>query len=537
MLTYGFDDAGDAGLEVLGGKGAGLVEMVRLGLPVPPGFVIGTPCGRDYLASGVLPVGLEGELAGRVAALEEAAGRRFGDDADPLLVSVRSGAPVSMPGMMDTVLNVGLTAHGAELLAERTGNGRFAWTSLERLLDGFARTVRGVDAGELEDALLDLPTEPDPTLAARARCAALAEVIERESGTPFPAPAGQLRESVEAVFRSWRSPRAVAYRRHKGIDEQLGTAVVVQTMVFGNRDEHSGSGVAFTRDPSTGARGVYGDFLFTAQGEDVVSGEHDTDPLPVIGDRLPEVYGQLTDVFGVLERHTRDLCDVEFTIESGQLYVLQTRVGQRSGRAAVALAVDLADEGLITEAEAVGRVTDEQLAAASAPRFTGEPPASTVLARGLAASPGAVTGRAAFDAERAQRLRADGLDVVLLRPTTSPADLPGVIASVGVVTGRGGRTSHAAVVARGMGRAAVCGVGELVVAGDRRSATLAGRTLGEGDLISVDGDRGIVSLGHRDASAATTTDPALARFLGWRRTHQSTHRPATTPTTTVRGRA
>jgi pyruvate,orthophosphate dikinase len=537
MLTYGFDDAGDAGREVLGGKGAGLVEMVRLGLPVPPGFVIGTPCGRAYLDSGALPDGLEGELVGRLAALEAAAGRRFSDDADPLLVSVRSGAPVSMPGMMDTVLNVGLTWRGAELLAGRTGGGRFAWTSLERLLDGFARTVRGVDAGELEDALLDLPTEPDPALAARARCAALAEVIERESGTPFPAPAGQLRESVEAVFRSWRSPRAVAYRRHKGIDERLGTAVVVQTMVFGNRDEHSGSGVAFTRDPSTGARGVYGDFLFTAQGEDVVSGEHDTDPLPVIADRLPEVYRQLTDVFDTLERHTRDLCDVEFTIESGRLYVLQTRVGQRSGRAAVALAVDLVAEGLITEAEALDRVTDEQLAAASAPRFTGEPPAGALLARGLAASPGAVTGRAAFDAERAQRLGADGVDVVLLRPTTSPADLPGVIASVGVVTGRGGRTSHAAVVARGMGRAAVCGVGELVVARDRRSATLAGRSLAEGEEISVDGDRGIVSLGHRDASAATTTDPALARFRGWQRTHRPAATPIPRTTPTARGSA
>jgi pyruvate,orthophosphate dikinase len=516
--TYAFTDAGDAGRDILGGKGAGLVEMVGLGLSVPPGFVIGTPCGRAYFDAfpgPALPEDLDGELTTRLAALEQAAERRFGDDEDPLLVSVRSGAPVSMPGMMDTVLNVGLTVAGAERLAARTGDARFAYTSLERLLDTFARTVRGVDVGEIEDALMDLPAEPDPGRAAQARCEALLKVIEVESGSAFPGAQGQLRESIEAVFRSWRSRRAKAYRKHKGIDEDMGTAVVVQTMVFGNRDNRSGSGVAFTRDPSTGARGAFGDFLFTAQGEDVVSGEHDTHPLPTINDRLPEVYDQLLGTFDTLERHTRDLCDIEFTIESGRLYLLQTRVGQRSGRAAVALAVDLVTDGLISIDEAVGRVDDEQLAAAHAPRFDDSPPQGDVIARGLAASPGAVTGHAAFDSDRAQALKEDGHDVVLLRPTTSPADMPGVIASVGVVTGRGGRTSHAAVVARGMGRAAVCGVGELTVARDRRSATLAGRDLAEGDLISVDGDRGVVSAGRRPTVPADT-DPNLARFLRWK---------------------
>ncbi|MGQ0480950.1 MAG: pyruvate, phosphate dikinase [Pseudonocardia sp.] len=524
--TYDFTDAGDAGRDILGGKGAGLVEMVGLGLPVPPGFVIGTPCGRAYLAAEALPAGLDDELVTRLAALEDAAGRRFGNEQDPLLVSVRSGAPVSMPGMMDTVLNVGLTPRGAGLLAERTGDARYAYTSLERLLDTFARTVRGVDVGAIEDALLDLPavtessasgtsTNTDPGEAALGRCEALLKVIEVESGRPFPDPHGQLTESIEAVFASWRSRRARAYRKHKGIDQNLGTAVVVQTMVFGNRDERSGSGVAFTRDPSTGARGAFGDFLFTAQGEDVVSGEHDTQPLPVIAQRLPEVYEQLLTTFDALERHARDLCDVEFTIESGQLYVLQTRVGQRSGRAAVALAVELVDEGLITEVEAVRRVDDEQLGAASSPRFAEEPPDEQIIARGLAASPGAVTGECAFDAGRAQALRDEGREVVLLRPTTSPADLPGVIAAVGVVTGRGGRTSHAAVVARGMGRAAVCGVGELVVAKDRRSGVLNGRELTEGELISVDGDRGVVSAGRRECVQADT-DPTLARFLSWK---------------------
>lgn len=513
MLTFGFSDEGDADRAVLGGKGAGLVEMVRLGLPVPPGFVIGTICGRAYLAEDTLPGELSAELATRLAALESATGRRFGDDSDPLLVSVRSGAPVSMPGMMDTILNVGLTENGTRALAERTGDARFAWTSLERLLDGFARTVRRIGTGEIEDVLLDLAVEPDPARAAEVRCHALLGLLG-----DFPDAQGQLLEAIEAVFRSWTSRRARAYRKHKGIDEDMGTAVVVQTMVFGNRDADSGSGVAFTRDPSTGARGAFGDFLFTAQGEDVVSGEHDTDPLPVISDRLPEVYDQLLATFETLEKHTRDLCDVEFTIESGELYILQTRVGQRSGRAAVTLAVDLVDEGLIDLAEARERVSDEQLAAATAPRYPDEPEPEAVIARGLAASPGAVTGRAAFDADRAQQMHDDGDDVVLLRPTTSPADLPGVIASVGVVTGRGGRTSHAAVVARGMGRAAVCGAGELTVAPDRRSASLAGHDLTEGEPISVDGDRGIVSRGERRSAPAAEMDAAIARFLGWRST-------------------
>lgn len=515
--TFAFDepDAAGAGRDVLGGKGAGLVEMVGLGLPVPPGFVIGTPCGRAYLEAGTLPDGLADELAARLAALEEAAGRRYGaepDDPDPLLVSVRSGAPVSMPGMMDTVLNVGLTPDGARRLAERTGDPRFAYSSFERLLDTFARTVRNIDVGEIEDALLDLPPGADP----RARCEALLTVIEVESRAEFPDPRGQLRESIEAVFASWNSRRARAYRKHKGIAEDLGTAVVVQTMVFGNRDDRSGSGVAFTRDPSTGVRGAFGDFLFAAQGEDVVSGEHDTESLPVIRTRLPELYDQLLATFDVLERHTRDLCDVEFTIESGRLYVLQTRVGQRSGRAAVALAVDLVAEGLINRDEAVRRVDDAQLAAARAPVFADEPAAERVIARGLAAAPGAVSGVCAFDADRAAALHADGHDVVLLRPTTSPADLPGVIASIGVVTGRGGRTSHAAVVARGMGRAAVCGVGSLEVAEDRRSATLNGRALAEGDQVSVDGDRGIVSAGRRQPTPAHDIDPNLATFLTWK---------------------
>jgi len=534
------DIAAGVGMDraLLGNKGAGLVRMRGLGLRVPPAFVITTQACRSYLDDGAQPPGLLDEIDAALVELERQRGLRLGDPECPLLLSVRSGAAVSMPGMMDTVLDLGVTEATRAGLVRRGGPG-FALDSHRRFLESFGTVVLGIEQGAFDrvSAALEVPGAGDEERLA-AEVAAFTQVIGAHADEGLlDDPRAQLRLAVEAVFRSWHSPRAAVYRRLHGIPDDLGTAVAVQAMVFGNLNARSGTGVVFTRDPNTGEALPYGDFLFTAQGEDVVSGEHDTDPLPVIADRLPEVYRQLTDVFDTLERHTRDLCDVEFTIESGRLYVLQTRVGQRSGRAAVALAVDLVDEGVITEAEALDRVTDEQLAAASAPRFTGEPPADALLARGLAASPGAVTGRAAFDAERAQRLRADGVDVVLLRPTTSPADLPGVIASVGVVTGRGGRTSHAAVVARGMGRAAVCGVGELVVARDRRSATLAGRPLVEGDEISVDGDRGVVSLGHRDVSTATTTDPALARFLGWQRTHRPAATPTPMTTPTARGSA
>jgi pyruvate,orthophosphate dikinase len=471
--------------------------MVGLGLPVPPGFVIGTPCGREYLASGRLPDGLQDELAAQLGKLERHAGRRFGDDAAPLLVSVRSGAPVSMPGMMDTILNVGLTPPGADALAAETGDERFARSSLERLLHGFATTVRGVRAGQVEDALMDLPAGSDEA----ARCAALLALIQERSGAAFPDPAGQLQEAIEAVFRSWQSPRAAAYRKHKGISAELGTAVVVQRMVFGNRGADSGSGVCFTRDPATGAAGAWGDVLFDAQGEDVVAGERDTLPLAELRERLPAAMDELERVIEVLERDARDLCDIEFTIEQGRLYILQTRVGQRTGRAAVRLAVALTDEGLITREEAVGRVSEEQLAAARAPIFAEPPPAEQVVGRGLAASPGAVVGVVATTVAEAQRRADAGEDVILVRPTTAPADLPGVLAARGVLTFRGGRASHAAVVARGLDRPAVCGTGEVAVR--------------DGEVLSLDGDRGLVVRGAL-ATAPAEADPILQRFLQWR---------------------
>jgi pyruvate,orthophosphate dikinase len=514
--TYSFTDAPGPDRALLGGKGAGLAEMVALDIPVPPGFVISTDCGRQYLEHEQLPDGLLAEVQHRMAALEDASGRRFGAEENPMLVSVRSGAPVSMPGMMDTVLNVGLTAPAVEALARATADERFAVGCWERLLDSFATIVRGIGRGAIEDALMDLPSLEDPVDAARARCNALLQAIEQESGSPFPDPPGQLIEAIEAVFASWLSPRAKAYRRHKGISEEIGTAVVVQLMAFGNRDASSGSGVAFTRDPSTGAKGAYGDFLFCAQGEDVVSGEHDTLPLSALNERLPAVADQLQRVFSTLERHVRDLCDVEFTVEEGKLWILQTRPGQRSGRAAVRIATALVDEGLIDVDEALARVSDEQLAAAGAPAFAEELPQEAVLARGLAASPGAAIGKAALDPERARQLHEQGESVILVRPTTSPADLPGVLASVGVVTGRGGRTSHAAVVARGLGRPAVCGVGEVRVTPDGGSAVIGSVTISEGDVLSVDGDRGVVALGEHPLSPAREADPSLARFLQWR---------------------
>jgi pyruvate,orthophosphate dikinase len=509
-LTWAFDEPEDIDRTILGGKGAGLCEMVALGLPVPPGFIIGTPAGREYLEQGRVPDALEAEIAERIAALEQAGGRRFGDDASPLLVSVRSGAPVSMPGMMDTVLNVGLTPDGAQALAAETGDEHFAWSSLERLLDGFATTVRGIGRGVVEDALLDVRG------GERERCDALLALIAEE-GDPFPDAHTQLREAIAAVFRSWTSRRAKAYRKHKGIDEAMGTACVVQLMVFGNRGEDSASGVAFTRDPSTGAPGAYGDVLFDAQGEDVVAGERDTLDLAELRERLPQVMDELEQVFSTLERSTRDLCDVEFTIEQGRLWVLQTRPGQRSGRAAVRVAVALCDEGLISREEAVGRVDDEQLEAARAPVLAGEPDQDAIVARGLAASPGAVSGTVCFDPDEAARQgdEDDPGTIILVRPTTAPADLPGVLASVGVVTGRGGRTSHAAVVARGIGRPAVCGAGELKIASDGASATLAGATLEHGETVTLDGDRGLVVRGELELTAAET-DPVLARFLEWK---------------------
>jgi pyruvate,orthophosphate dikinase len=487
-----FGAAGEPDVNRLGGKGASLVKMVGLGMPVPPGFVLSTDIGREYLHHGALPTGVLERVDEELGRLERELGRRLGDPDSPLLVSVRSGAPVSMPGMMDTILNVGLNDEVVEGLARDSRDPLFAWSSYERLLDSFATTVRGISAGVVEEALLDAPTTGlEPWEASRERTKALLALIG-----DFPqAPGAQVEACINAVFGSWLSPRAKAYRKFRGIDDAIGTACVVQSMVFGNRhgDRPSGSGVAFSRDPSTGAPDVYGEILYDAQGEDVVSGVRDAEPLDALTQRLPELARQLDDVLTTLEREARDLIEVEFTIELGKLWVLQTRVAQRGGRAAVRIAVDLVDEGVISEQDAVARITDEQLEAARAPRFADAAPEADVIARGLASSPGGAVGEAAFDAARAQAMADEGRKVVLLRPTTSPTDVQGFISSAAIVTGKGGRTSHAAVVARGMGRPAVCGIGEVEVLDGGRAARIAGVEMAEGTQIAVDGDRGIVS--------------------------------------------
>jgi pyruvate,orthophosphate dikinase len=515
-----FDAAGAGEQDRLGGKGASLAKMVRLGMPVPPGFILSTEVGRGFLRDGALPESVLADVENELESLERQLDRQLGNPDAPLLVSVRSGAPVSMPGMMDTILNVGLNDDVVDGLARHTRDPGFAWGSYERLLDSFATTVRGISAGLVEEALLDAPTAGlADDEASRQRAKALLALIA-EHGDPFPSsPRAQVQECINAVFGSWNSPRAKAYRKYRGIDDTIGTACVVQSMVFGNRhgSEPSGSGGAVSRAPSTRAPSSYGEILYDAQGEDVVSGVRDAEPLDALADRLPALGQQLEEVLATLEREARDLIEVEFTIELGKLWVLQTRVAQRGGRAAVRIAVDMVDEQIITEAEAVERVTAEQLEAAGAPRFAAAPPDDAVIARGLASSPGGAVGEAVFDAARAQAMSEEGRTVVLVRPTTSPTDVQGFIASAAVVTGRGGRTSHAAVVARGMGRPAVCGIGEVTILEGGRAARIGSRELTEGTQLVVDGDRGLVAL-SAPPFADVQEDPYVTRLTKWKAT-------------------
>jgi pyruvate,orthophosphate dikinase len=493
--------------DLLGGKGANLAEMTSvLHLPVPPGFTISTDACRAYLAQG-WPDGLDEEVAAQVAALEERIGKRLGDPEDPLLVSVRSGAKFSMPGMMDTVLDLGLNDRSVEALARHTGDARFANDSYRRFLQMYGKVV------------LDIPGEAfdGPFHAARERCGAsadaeipaevLAEIIDEfkavvvdHTGRPFPQdPHEQLRGAIEAVFRSWRSPRAVAYRRRERIPEDLGTAVNVQAMVFGNRDDRSGTGVAFTRDPATGAAEPYGDFLLNAQGEDVVAGIRTTLPLSALAELFPDVHAELLDIFRRLERHYKDMLDTEFTIEQGRLWMLQTRVGKRTGLAALRIAVALTEdpEIAISRHEAVTRVSPEHLDQILHPqlRRTDLP----VLASGLPASPGAGVGRAYFDADRAAAAAERGERVVLVRQETSPEDVHGMAVAEGILTSRGGLVSHAAVVARGWGKPAVCGAESLEIGPDSFTAA-DGTVVREGDVISIDGTLGHVYLGEVEVS-------------------------------------
>jgi pyruvate,orthophosphate dikinase len=488
--VYDFDEPADGGRELLGGKGIGLAEMTQLGVPVPAGFTITTDACRAYMASGgEMPDGLDAEVAEHLARLEETTGKRFGDLEDPLLVSVRSGAAVSMPGMMDTILNVGLNDEATEGLARRTGNERFARDSYRRLIQMYGEIVDGIDAHRFEDALAKQEDDLSGLIETYR------DIYQDETGRPFPQDAKeQLARAVRAVFDSWNTPRAKAYRRYNKIPDDLGTAVNVVQMVFGNKGEQSGTGVAFTRDPSTGQAGLYGEFLADAQGEDVVAGIRTPEPVERMRERLPEAFDELVETMQRLEEHYKDMQDIEFTVEDGKLYLLQTRGAKRTAAAALKAAVDMVDEGLISRDEAVARIDPGQLDQLLHPRI--DPDASyDVVATGLNASPGAASGGIVFDADTAEQKGKNGTAVILVRWETTPDDIHGMIAAKGILTAHGGMTSHAAVVARGMGKPCVAGCEALTVDVKAKKASLNGHDLGEGDLLTIDGGTGRVILG------------------------------------------
>ncbi|MDN5914062.1 MAG: pyruvate, phosphate dikinase [Pseudonocardia sp.] len=519
-FVYDFAEGDRDRKDLLGGKGANLAEMTNLGLPVPPGFIITTQACRAYLAEGTEPSGMGDEVTEHLGRLEAVMGRRLGDPDDPLLVSVRSGAKFSMPGMMETVLNVGLNDASVHALAERAGDERFAWDSYRRLVQMFGATVLGIGSEQfsavVEEAKTAKGARDDLDLDARdveSLVDTFKAIVRTHAGRDFPQdPREQLDLAVRAVFDSWNSPRAHVYRRQERIPADLGTAVSVVSMVFGNLGMASGTGVAFTRDPASGARGVYGDYLQNAQGEDVVAGIRNTRPLTDL-EALDKVsYDRLMDIMTTLERHYRDLCDIEFTIERGTLWMLQTRVGKRTAAAAFTIATQLVDEGMIDLDEALRRVTGAQLANLMFPRFDRDAE-KKLLTTGMNASPGAAVGAAVFDSATAVARRRRGERVVLVRRETNPDDLDGMIAADGILTSRGGRTSHAAVVARGMGKTAVCGADELDVDGAaRRFTTADGVEVGEGETISIDGTNGEVYLGQVPVVAS----PVVSWFEGTR---------------------
>ena len=506
--------------DLLGGKGANLAEMTSvLGLPVPPGFTISTDACRAYMAGG-WPDELDEEIAKHRKRLEREMGRRIGDPSDPLLVSVRSGAKFSMPGMMDTVLNLGLNDESVKGLADQTSDDRFAYDSYRRFVQMYGRIVLDIDGRLFDEALDEVKRRTGAESDAAVPALALIELVEtykqivhRESGAPFPQdPGAQLRGAIEAVFRSWNGARAVAYRVRERIPHDLGTAVNVQSMVFGNRDDNSGTGVGFTRDPATGAQGSYGDFLVNAQGEDVVAGIRNTEPLSALEDKFPRVHKQLLDIFARLEAHYRDMCDTEFTIEQGKLWMLQTRVGKRTGAAALRMAVDMTKDRRIklSRAEAVQRVTAEHLDQVLHPQFAGT--GHLALAKGLPASPGAGVGAVYFTADDAVAATERGEKVVLVRNETSPEDVHGMMVAEAILTARGGLVSHAAVVARGWGKPAVVGAEAIRISYD--TFTAGDTTVRKGEVISVNGTSGEVVLGAVDLSEAEPP-PEFAVILGW----------------------
>ncbi|WUG94146.1 pyruvate, phosphate dikinase [Streptomyces violaceus] len=503
-FVYDFTEGNKDLKDLLGGKGANLAEMTNLGLPVPPGFTITTEACKVYLDSGEEPAALRDEVSAHLDALEARMGKKLGQADDPLLVSVRSGAKFSMPGMMDTVLNIGLSDKSVQGLAKQAGDERFAWDSYRRLIQMFGKTVLGVDGELFEDALEAAKAAKKVTVDTELEAADLKKlvtkfkkIVKTEAGRDFPqSPREQMDLAIHAVFDSWNTDRAKLYRRQERIPHDLGTAVNVCSMVFGNLGPDSGTGVAFTRDPASGHQGVYGDYLQNAQGEDVVAGIRNTVPLADLERIDKKSYDQLMQIMETLENHYKDLCDIEFTIERGVLWMLQTRVGKRTAGAAFRIATQLVDQGLIDEAEALTRVNGAQLAQLMFPRFDEDAKVSQV-GRGIAASPGAAVGKAVFDSYTAVKWSRSGEKVILIRRETNPDDLDGMIAAEGILTSRGGKTSHAAVVARGMGKTCVCGAEELEVDTKRRRMTVpGGHVVEEGDVVSIDGSSGKVYLGE-----------------------------------------
>ncbi|HAT4256848.1 TPA: pyruvate, phosphate dikinase [Clostridium perfringens] len=524
QYVYLFNEGNASMKNLLGGKGANLSEMTILGIPVPQGFTVTTEaCNKYYEDDKKISQDIIEEIENKMSELEKITGKKFGSLENPLLVSVRSGARVSMPGMMDTILNLGLNDESVEAMAKLTNNPRFAYDSYRRFIQMFADVVMGVEKRLFEDLLDEVKEEKGYKIDTDLTAEDLKDLVvkfkalyKKEKGENFPSnPKEQLIEAVTAVFRSWNNPRAIVYRRLNDIPGEWGTAVNVQEMVFGNKGETSGTGVAFSRNPANGDNELYGEYLMNAQGEDVVAGIRTPEPISHLEAQNPTIYKQFTDIVNTLEKHYRDMQDMEFTIEDGKLYFLQTRNGKRTAQAALKIAVDLVEEGMLTKEEAILKVEPKQLDTLLHPAFASDGlKEAKIVAKGLPASPGAACGKIAFTAEEAKERKANGEKVVLVRLETSPEDIEGMIAAEGILTVRGGMTSHAAVVARGMGTCCVAGCGELKVNEEARTLEVNGQVLTFDDYISIDG-----STGHIYAEQVKTVSPEItghfATFMGW----------------------
>ncbi|HHD2716690.1 TPA: pyruvate, phosphate dikinase [Clostridium perfringens] len=524
QYVYLFNEGNASMKNLLGGKGANLSEMTILGIPVPQGFTVTTEaCNKYYEDDKKISQDIIEEIENKMSELEKITGKKFGSLENPLLVSVRSGARVSMPGMMDTILNLGLNDESVEAMAKLTNNPRFAYDSYRRFIQMFADVVMGVEKRLFEDLLDEVKEEKGYKIDTDLTAEDLKDLVvkfkalyKKEKGEDFPSnPKEQLIEAVTAVFRSWNNPRAIVYRRLNDIPGEWGTAVNVQEMVFGNKGETSGTGVAFSRNPANGDNELYGEYLMNAQGEDVVAGIRTPEPISHLEAQNPTIYKQFTDIVNTLEKHYRDMQDMEFTIEDGKLYFLQTRNGKRTAQAALKIAVDLVEEGMLTKEEAILKVEPKQLDTLLHPAFASDGlKEAKIVAKGLPASPGAACGKIAFTAEEAKERKANGEKVVLVRLETSPEDIEGMIAAEGILTVRGGMTSHAAVVARGMGTCCVAGCGELKVNEEARTLEINGQVLTFDDYISIDG-----STGHIYAEQVKTVSPEItghfATFMGW----------------------